>query len=152
MVNRRKLLQVCGGVLASSSVPGCSYFDEERYTSILVENVTRERHTVLVGVYDPESDTRSELFSEGTELAPVGEEPNRDVFGDAFEVQRALVEISLVNTEKQRTVENEMQEQFFYQPPQSCKTREWDEVLEIQIANPYSVTWNVRCENEESRV
>jgi hypothetical protein len=140
MANRRRVLKVIGGVLMSSSLAGCSYFDEDRNTSINVGNYTEERKTIEVTVLNPESDTRSSLFREKTELGPLQEDSSNEIFQDAFKTRRALVEVGII--------ESDFQQQFIYQPSPACKDKNRSEYLEIQFHNPYSAKWDVACESE----
>ena len=140
MVTRRKLLTVGGGALASSSLAGCSYFDEPRYTSINVGNRTEEQQTIRVTVLDAESDTRSGLFTEKVELDSITGDSSTELYRNAFEAQRALVEV--------RLTKSDMQQQFVYQRSQACKERERGDVLRIRFHNPYAAKWDVACTSQ----
>lgn len=139
MVSRRKLLKASGGVLALSSLAGCSYYEEERYTTVNVGNRTQQRQLISVAAFDPDSDTRSPLFGKNIELPPAGEgDEDTEVFEEAFESQRAIIEVEMGN----------LQQQFIYQPSSGCSEREEDGYLWIRFQTPSTVTWDIGCEGE----
>lgn len=137
MVSRRKLLTVGGGVLASSSLAGCSYFEEEHYTTVNVGNHTQQQQLISVAAFEPDSDTRSPLFGENIELPAGDGNENHEVFEEAFESQRAIIEVEMGN----------LQQQFIYQPT-GCAEPEKNDYLWIRFETPSTVTWDLGCESE----
>lgn len=139
MVSRRKLLRAGSGVLLASSLSGCSYFEDERYTEVIVHNHTQQQQNIGVAALDPDSDTRSPLFGEKFDLPPAGEgNQETRVFEEAFKSQRALIEVEM----------GDLQQQFIYQPTPACKEREMGDVLSIDFRSPHSAQWEVGCRGE----
>lgn len=136
-LSRRKLLQASGGMIGASSLAGCNYFSEDRYTTINIGNRTREALNVSVAALEPESDTRSSLWGENLELPAPEAESDTQRFEEAFESQRALIEVETID----------MQQQFIYQPAPGCEDNKGD-VLWIRFPNPDSTTWDVGCTSE----
>lgn len=97
-VRRRELLQA-GGVITGGSLAGCGYLEDDPiYTSIRLQNFSEDRLSVPVTVYDPGSDEDENpvLFHEEVELeARDGDDVDDRVLEDAFETQRAIVELEV---------------------------------------------------------
>lgn len=135
-ISRRDLIQTIG-IIGGVSVAGCSSLTDGSVTGIVLQIEASERGTVGLTVFDPEADRRSEatLFSRLIELAEedVGGVVER-TFDDAFESERALVEV--------RTQSHV--EQFFYYP--DCPQEDSDESLRVTVdTETGSVDYTTGC-------
>ena len=126
-VSRRKVLRRFAVVGGAGAVAGCtSVADETTSTTVVVENSHDEERSVTIVILDPDVDQYSDatLFLEEVQLgAGTDEQTPSQRFPDAFESQRALVEVR----DRGRT------DQYIYHP--ICSTS-GSNVLRILLREP----------------
>jgi hypothetical protein len=110
-LRRREVLQA-SGLVAAGTFAGCSGSgDDPVYTSIYLRHYANDRLSTDIKVYPWEDDSSEFLFWQTPKLEQQADGPHR-VYEDAFETQRAIVDIDAGKL----TGDPDIKEQFTYIP------------------------------------
>lgn len=134
-IQRRQLLKY-STILAASSLAGCSYLEgeENRKTTLVVRNLTKDRQRITISALDPEENTRpaATLFKKQFELnARDGDSVDSQRFENAFESKRVIIEIEFSNN----------LEQYTYYP--QCSKEELNPLLSIGVSS--NIEYTLAC-------
>lgn len=132
-----------GGIVAASSIAGCSYLGEPRYTTVFAGNLAEEKKILSIDVFDPEGSDRNDAtwFSERVELeGRDGENSDTKILEQAFEANQAIVEVKLRGGFGPNS-------QFTYYP--YCGDRGQDDILHIDISRDGGIRWDVACDGRD---
>lgn len=136
-VGRRELLRA-GGTLLTGTLAGCGYVSGSSHTTIRVRNMAKDRRSVALSVLDPDGGERSDAtwFSEQIrfEERDDGDDVEHQEFEDAFEMNRAIVEVKAGGYGPHA--------QFTYYP--YCDGR--DDLLNVALSGEGEIIWDVACD------